>query len=269
MVGAHPDDAELHFGGLAALYSRQGHQVTLLSMTDGSAGHQKIPRRALAARRRREARSAAKVLGAESVIMPFPDCELEPCLKVRKTFIRTTRLIMPDIIFTHKLMDYHPDHRATVQIVFDSAYLLGVPHVVPSVKPSKLPVICQSNRELDAQGTVIVVPIDKVWRQKIQAVHQHASQLYEWLPWIGGTIKDVPPDEAGRIAMLERLRGAMDNRIAKWARQRCRGNIMPFRYAEAFCSAPVGLTLTPERRAILFPFKHYIVQSASHSRGRQ
>ena len=39
IIGAHPDDAEFHAGGLATIYRRQGHTVKMISVTDGRSGH--------------------------------------------------------------------------------------------------------------------------------------------------------------------------------------------------------------------------------------
>jgi LmbE family N-acetylglucosaminyl deacetylase len=63
VIGAHPDDAEMKAGGLAALYRGLGHDVSFLSVTDGSAGHHIQTGPVLAARRRAEAMAAAAPLG--------------------------------------------------------------------------------------------------------------------------------------------------------------------------------------------------------------
>jgi len=39
IIGAHPDDPDGACGGLAKLMRLKGHDVTLVSATDGSAGH--------------------------------------------------------------------------------------------------------------------------------------------------------------------------------------------------------------------------------------
>ena len=35
ILGAHPDDAEFHAGGLATIYRHGGHEVKMVSVTDG------------------------------------------------------------------------------------------------------------------------------------------------------------------------------------------------------------------------------------------
>ena len=51
ILGAHPDDAEFHAGGLAAIYRSLGHVVKIISLTNGDAGHHEMSGPALAARR--------------------------------------------------------------------------------------------------------------------------------------------------------------------------------------------------------------------------
>ena len=46
VFGAHPDDAELKAGGTAAKWAKLGHQVKLVSVTNGDIGHWRDGRRA-------------------------------------------------------------------------------------------------------------------------------------------------------------------------------------------------------------------------------
>ena len=43
ILGAHPDDAEYHAGGLSATYRQLGHTVKMVSLTDGASGHYARP----------------------------------------------------------------------------------------------------------------------------------------------------------------------------------------------------------------------------------
>ncbi len=74
-----------------------------------------------------EAQKSAAYLGATYEILPFDDGRLTPSLEARKTLMRTIRNFKPDVIFTNRACDYHPDHRATGQLVQDCSYLMGVP----------------------------------------------------------------------------------------------------------------------------------------------
>jgi LmbE family N-acetylglucosaminyl deacetylase len=121
VFGAHPDDAEFHAGGLLALHAARGNRVRVVTVSDGSAGHQTMDRAALAARRRDEARRSAAVIGCEVEVWPNLDGELEPTLHLRRDVIRAIRTFEPDLVRTHRIHDDHPDHRAGAGLVRDAA----------------------------------------------------------------------------------------------------------------------------------------------------
>src|SRR5438105_7342612 len=83
IVGAHPDDADYHAGGLAALYREAGHVVKMVSLTNGDAGHHRLRGPELAARRRAEAAAAGAVIGASYDVLDNHDGELLPTLERR------------------------------------------------------------------------------------------------------------------------------------------------------------------------------------------
>ncbi|HSL86755.1 MAG TPA: PIG-L family deacetylase, partial [Bacteroidales bacterium] len=60
VIGAHPDDPE-KVGGTVHKWAQLGHDVLLVSLTSGNAGHQTYSRKQLAQIRREEARRAGEV----------------------------------------------------------------------------------------------------------------------------------------------------------------------------------------------------------------
>ena len=133
ILGAHPDDAEFHAGGLATIYRQQGHVVKMVSVTDGRSGHHRYQPAELARVRRAEATAAGALIGAEYETWDYPDGTLQPTLDVREKVIRAIRGFAPDLVLTHRPNDYHPDHRAVGQAVQDASYMVTVPLVVPDV----------------------------------------------------------------------------------------------------------------------------------------
>jgi LmbE family N-acetylglucosaminyl deacetylase len=129
----HPDDADYHAGGLAALYRASGHVVKMVSLTDGGAGHQSLRGPALTKRRKAEADAAGAVIGATYDVYDNPDGALLPTLEIRSQAIRLFRSFRPDLVLTHRPNDYHPDHRYTSMLVQDAAYMVTVPAVVPDL----------------------------------------------------------------------------------------------------------------------------------------
>jgi LmbE family N-acetylglucosaminyl deacetylase len=135
-VAAHPDDIELQCAGTLALYARAGHEVTLCSFTSGNMGDLHIKPEQLAATRKAEAEAAAAIIGAEFLWPAIDDECVFPNEAQRTIMIDLLREADPDIVFTHSPEDYHPDHRYVFQLVFDSYFQKGLPHIPGQSKPA-------------------------------------------------------------------------------------------------------------------------------------
>ena len=136
-VGAHPDDCDICFGGAALKFKIQGHKVMFLSMTNGCSGHHLTPGPALTSRRYVETQAVAGMTGIEYKMKDIPDASLTADLRNRDLLMREIRAFEPDLLFTHRPNDYHPDHRSAGTLVMDCSYLAMVPHVVPDSPPLK------------------------------------------------------------------------------------------------------------------------------------
>ena len=187
IIGAHPDDPDGACGGLARLMRLKGHDVTLVSATDGSAGHHEMERKPLAERRLGEAQQAGRTLDCPYIVLPIPDGELTASLENRAIMIKLIRKLNPDVIITHRTCDYHPDHRATGQLVMDASYLIGVPLCCPEVPAMrKTPVILSACDEFTVPRPFradVCVRIDETIDCRVEAMLCHVSQYFEWLPW--------------------------------------------------------------------------------------
>src|SRR4051794_26188796 len=143
-IGAHPDDLEILCGGTLARCAARGDRVTMLVMSDGSAGHAEIPAAELAAIREREARVAAAVIGAEFGWLGLRDEFVFNDEATRLALLNAIRGARPDLILTHAPNDYHPDHVATHRAVFDASFIMGLPNVVTEnpACPGVAPLAC-------------------------------------------------------------------------------------------------------------------------------
>lgn len=263
ILGAHPDDVDIKAGGCTALWTRAGHTVKLVSVTDGGGGHQTLRRPDLVTRRRAEAHAAGASVGAEYVTLDFPDGELQPTLEVRCALIRMIRTFKPDLVLTHRPNDYHPDHRYTAQVVQDAAYMLTVPAICPDVPHlDGSPVIMSFSDDFRKPLPFVpdvVVDVGPALDAMVAMLDCHVSQFYEWLPFNTGTLDQVPTSPQERKDWLgERMKKRI-RPLADRYRERLVATYGPdagrkVEYVEAFEVSEYGAPLTRAARAKLFPF---------------
>lgn len=260
-IGAHPDDCDVKMGGTAALWAEAGHAVKFLSVTNGDAGHHEMGGEALAKRRRAEAEEAGRRLGiAEYEVLDNHDGELMNTLAVRRALQRRIRAWKADVVIAPRPYDYHPDHRYTGEMVQDAAYLTIVPNVTPDTPPlEKNPVFLYLSdgfeKPLPFQPD-IAVGIDAVLDTKINALDAHTSQFYEWLPWTGGALDEVPEGAEARKAWLRQnwtadaLAPGVRAALEKWHGAEAAQQI---EHAEAFEIGEYGHQPTDDEIRRLFP----------------
>jgi LmbE family N-acetylglucosaminyl deacetylase len=238
--GAHPDDCDQRAGGVGARLAALGHRVRFVAVTNGDAGHQTEGGGALAARRRAEAQEAGRRIGVDYVVLDNHDGELLPTLAVREQIIRQIRQWNADLVLAPRPNDYHPDHRYTGVLVQDAAYMVVVPNVTPDTPAlRKNPVFMYFEDGFQKPAPFrpdVAISIDDVIEKKVDMLDAHVSQMYEWLPWVAGTLDLVPKDPAARRRWLfenrtPRPTPAVRSALVKWYGEE-KGNAI--RYAEAF-----------------------------------
>lgn len=131
-VTAHPDDAEIFMGGSLLAWREVGAETFILIATDGRLGG-KGDADALAAQRAKEAADGAAVLGAALSMLGLPDGSLTERLpEVTGLLGAAIRNIVPDLVMTHPVNDYHADHRALATAVLQAAgFRVPVAHCDP------------------------------------------------------------------------------------------------------------------------------------------
>jgi LmbE family N-acetylglucosaminyl deacetylase len=190
VILAHPDDPDFFCGGSIARWIKQGHIVKYYLLTQGDKGFndRKSSPEKIALTRQLEQRAAAAVLGVQSVtFLNYQDGYLVPSLDIRKDVVRIIRKERPDILVTCDPTNLfprpgsinHPDHRAAGQIVVDATFpasgnsfyfqdLLEAGLEPHSVKEVWLSVAAQPN---------VTIDVTEFWGLKIQALHEHKSQI--------------------------------------------------------------------------------------------
>jgi LmbE family N-acetylglucosaminyl deacetylase len=260
IIGAHPDDAD-KVGGTAYKWARMGHDVLMVSVTNGDAGHQTIKAKELAKIRREEARKAGKVIGIRYITLDNHDGQLMPTYENRLQIIKIIREQKADIVIFPRPYDYHPDHRYTGVLVLDAAYMVTVPTIlsgVPHLKKNPL-FLFMSDEFIHPEPfkADVGIDIDDVIEKKMDMYHQHKSQMYEWLPFNRGILDQVPVSDSERRAWLGETRKSgsnadpyRDKLIELYGSKR--GS--KIKYCEAFQDSGYGIKLTKENIFYYFPF---------------
>lgn len=263
VFGAHPDDCELEVAGTAALWSQKGHKVKFVSVTNGDIGHHELAGAILARRRTAEVKKCAELLGITTEVLDIHDGELLPTLENRRTITRLIREWKADVVISHRPNDYHPDHRYTGVLVQDAAFMVIVPSFCPDVPAlRKNPVFLYTEDSFKKPNPFepdIVVPIDSVIEKKVACIDALGSQFYEWNPYLGGYLDEVPKDKAGRLAWTRERALRRYGEIADRFRQKLVEELGPERgkavkTAEAFEVCEYGSQPSQAELRRLFPF---------------
>ena len=190
-IHAHPDDAEILAGGTLALLRQLGHAVAIVSMTPGDCGSSVTGPEETAAIRRKEAASAAAIIGAEYRCAEFRDLAIFNDDESRRRVTEIIRWAKPDLVLTASPADYHCDHEATSALVRDACFGCSAPnYLTHSPEPAPpLPAIphlyfVDAVRGADRFGLPIqpdlIVDVEPVFAVKRRMLAEHASQR-EWL----------------------------------------------------------------------------------------
>ncbi len=263
MFGAHPDDNELKTGGIAAKYRALGHIVKYVYATNGDTGHPTMGGGQLARIRSEEAEKSCGITGIEPLVLDIHNNGIEADIATRELFIRIIREFKPDLIFTHRLNDYHPDHRRTAMLVQDCSYAIRIPNVcplTPCLDYSPIILYFKDNFKRPYEFIPdVLVDIDDVVDIKMRMIHCHKSQMYEWLPWMDGELDKVPEADEDRFLWLCKKRKVSDKETANMFRKELierygKEHGERIEHAEAFEISEYGGRLPKEKIKDYFPF---------------
>ncbi len=204
-IGAHPDDAEIKAGGLIALLRKDDVPVTILLSTYGFScvyGDESW------LTRMKEQDAAAQILDAKYEYFHYGDSDvLQATPANRKYLAGTIRRINPTVIITHRIYDYHPDHRITGQLVIDALPLLHKErYVTPGASPIERPTLYFFFDEMRPNFTTdVAIDIGEVMQIKQDAINAHVTQRVKYA-------EDAPTHEAEQMAQRARYAPFMQGR---------------------------------------------------------
>ena len=217
-IGAHPDDLEILCGGTLAKYAKNGHKVFMGHLCNGNMGGKDIKPEDLAATRDKEAKKAASLIGAEALGPIAGDLDLYPTKEMRVAVVDIIRYAKPDVIITHSVTDYMPDHVITGQLVFDAAFTATLPLYKTKYPAHEkiMPIYYMDTLAGFSFEPSHYVDITDFMDMKKKMLLTHESQY----SWLSGHHESEP------VKMLEKVAGF-------------RGVQCGAEYAEAFCMAKV------------------------------
>lgn len=216
VLGAHPDDAEVHVGGLLALASDRGLKAAILDLTAGELGTRGTPET-----RRAEAQAAAKILGVQRIVMDFPDGRFTEEERFRVRLMAEFRSLRPKVLILPAPEDRHPDHRRAHRLGREAAYYAGLKNYPCEGKPWRPEAVAWVGGEQPGAPDLLV-DVSAVWERRMAAFDAFGSQFDQ-----------DPSQPATRIAHPAFRRGVL-GRAMHW------GSLRMCDWAEAlWCEKPV------------------------------
>jgi len=171
VLGAHPDDAEVHVGGILALAARNGLGAAILDLTSGDLGT-----RGTAATRRAEAMAAAAILGVRRIILDLPDARFDEGEANRLEVMARIRDLRPEVLILPAPRDRHPDHRRAFRLGREAAYYAGLKNYPCPGEPWRPPAVAWVGGETPGEPD-LVVDVSPVWAQRMAAFDAFGSQF--------------------------------------------------------------------------------------------
>ncbi|HJV39795.1 MAG TPA: bacillithiol biosynthesis deacetylase BshB1 [Geothrix sp.] len=219
-LGAHPDDVEVHVGGILALASDRGMKAAILDLTSGDLGT-----RGTAETRRAEAQEAARILGVTRTVLDFPDGRFTEDEAFRIRLMAEIRRMRPRVLILPAPDDRHPDHRRAHRLAREAAYYAGLKNYPCPGTPWRPEAVAWAGGENPAQPNLLV-DVSAVWDRRMAAFDAFGSQFNQ-----------DPSQPVTRIAHPAFRRGVV-GRAMHW------GSLRMCEWAEAlWCDMPVPKAL--------------------------
>jgi len=220
-IGAHPDDVEVHVGGILALASERGLKAAILDLTSGDLGT-----RGTAETRRLEAKEAARILGVTRLVLDFPDGRFTEDETNRARLMTELRTLRPRILILPAPEDRHPDHRRAHRLAREAAYYAGLKNYPCPGSPFRPEAVAWVGGENPGPPDLLV-DVSTVWERRMAAFDAFGSQF-----------DHDPSQPVTRIAHPAFRRGVL-GRAMHW------GSLGMCDWAEAlWCERPVSKALT-------------------------
>jgi len=253
VIFAHPDEGEIYTGGITALFTKMGHQVKFMSLTNGDAGHYSMKPADLAKMRHGEAMESKVILSlGDYEVLDYHDQFLKNNKEVQDKVIKSIQDWKADIVFTYYPAKVgHIDNMTAGYIVRDAA---------PRLQMAKMPVFVYIRDYTTITFSYIpdfAVDIDSVWSTKLAACTVQRSQVMDAIPHSMGILDEVRADPEKQKKLIYENTLPYSNvtninrpALEKWYGPEAASKI---KYAEAFEIAEFGRQVTDAEMNALFP----------------
>lgn len=136
-IAAHPDDIEFVMAGTLLRLQGRGWEIHYMNLASGNCGSLEMDAQQTRITRAKEAREAARVLGAKFHPPVCDDLEIVYSAELLRKVAAVVRLVGPDIVLTHSPQDYMEDHMNASRLAVTAAFSRGMPNfrVEPPVPP--------------------------------------------------------------------------------------------------------------------------------------
>ena len=125
-IGAHPDDIEGAMGGTLILLKKAGWKPHYMNLCDGCCGTVKKDIPAITALRKREAKAACRLIGAQFYPSIAPDLQLYHTTETVAKVVAVIRKANPQILLLPAPIDYMEDHMNASRIGVTAAFARGM-----------------------------------------------------------------------------------------------------------------------------------------------
>ncbi len=176
VIGAHAADAEVMGGATVLKHVDAGWRAVLVHLTPGEKGHSVLSPAEYKAIKDVEAANAAKILGAESVMMPWADGELPVNEEVQMAIGDVIREYRPTIILTHWNGSLHRDHNNTYTNVLSSLFFAGLrtfERKFPTHRPEAI-YFAENWEDMEDFRPEVYIDTTDVFDRYIEAIHAYS-----------------------------------------------------------------------------------------------
>ncbi len=172
-TAAHPDDLELSVGGTIAKAAADGVSTGMLELTHGEMGTRGTPQL-----RKREAKSAARILGVRfREQLDFGDGGLRTGREEELQVIEFIRRARPRLVFAPWPDERHPDHVRAGQLITDASFYAGLRQIHTKFPPHRPQAVIYYMQNYVVPASFIV-DVSDTWKTKMKAIGAFKSQFF-------------------------------------------------------------------------------------------